>query len=102
VLFIVLGFSANVNFLRGSSLALLPCAEKPFPPVGVVHSHGNKKYNITWLYGDAVSIETTQRRDGTMINECGAFGGIKIGKQTEVFGVNLPQCHFDHNKFYMT
>jgi hypothetical protein len=27
----------------------------------------------------------------------GEIGGM-IGKKTEVFGENLPQCHFVHNK----
>jgi hypothetical protein len=29
-------------------------------------------------------------------DECGAVGGMKIGRETEVHGGNLPQCHFAH------
>jgi hypothetical protein len=35
-------------------------------------------------------------------DECAAVGGMRIGKETEVPGVNLPQCHFAHNKSHMT
>jgi hypothetical protein len=34
--------------------------------------------------------------------DCGAIGGIKIGRGTEVLGKNLPQCHFVHHKSNMT
>jgi hypothetical protein len=27
-------------------------------------------------------------------DKCGAVGGMRIGRGTEVFGGNLPQCHF--------
>jgi hypothetical protein len=27
---------------------------------------------------------------------------FKLVGETEVLGENLPQCHFAHNKFYMT
>jgi hypothetical protein len=35
-------------------------------------------------------------------NECGAIGGMTIGRETEVLGETLPQCHFVHHKSYMT
>jgi hypothetical protein len=35
-----------------------------------------------------------------MINECGAVGGMRIGKRTH--GGNYPQCHFVHKKFQIT
>jgi hypothetical protein len=37
-----------------------------------------------------------------MIDECGAFGGMKIGRETERLGENLPQGHFVHHKSDMT
>jgi hypothetical protein len=39
-----------------------------------------------------------------MIDEgdCGAIGGMKIGRGTEVLGENLSQRHFVHHKFHTT
>jgi hypothetical protein len=34
-------------------------------------------------------------------DECGAVGGMRIGKETEVIGENVPQCHFVHHKSHM-
>jgi hypothetical protein len=35
-------------------------------------------------------------------SDCGATGGIRIGKETETLGENLPQRHFVHHKSHMT
>jgi hypothetical protein len=32
----------------------------------------------------------------------GEFGGMKIGRGTEVLGENLPQRHFVHHKFHLS
>jgi hypothetical protein len=37
-----------------------------------------------------------------MIDVYGAFGVMRIGRETEVLGGNLPQCHFVHHKSHMT
>jgi hypothetical protein len=40
--------------------------------------------------------------DGGTINECGAVGGIKIGRaNADVWRKIPPQCHFVHHKSYM-
>jgi hypothetical protein len=33
--------------------------------------------------------------------DCGAIGGIKIGRETKVLGVNLPQRHTVHHKSHL-
>jgi hypothetical protein len=35
-------------------------------------------------------------------DEYGAVGGMRIGRDTEILGENLPQCHFVDHKSHMT
>jgi hypothetical protein len=37
-----------------------------------------------------------------MIDDYGAVSGMRIGKETEVLGKNLPLCYFVHYESYMT
>jgi hypothetical protein len=34
--------------------------------------------------------------------DCGEIGGMKIDRETEVLGGNLPQRHYVHHKSHMT
>jgi hypothetical protein len=35
-------------------------------------------------------------------DKCGAVSGMRIGRETEILGENLPQYHFVHYKSHMT
>jgi hypothetical protein len=40
-----------------------------------------------------LSVTRLYRADDRMINEYGAIGGMRTGRETEVLGENLLQCH---------
>jgi hypothetical protein len=35
-------------------------------------------------------------------DDCGAIGGMRIGRETVVLGENLPRCHLIHHKSHRT
>jgi hypothetical protein len=35
-------------------------------------------------------------------DECGAVGGMRIGRETEVLGENVLRWHYVHHKSHMT
>jgi hypothetical protein len=48
-----------------------------------------------------LSVSRLLSIDDRMINEYGAVGGMRIGKETEVLEENLPQYHFFRHRFHM-
>jgi hypothetical protein len=49
-----------------------------------------------------LSVSRPFNIDDRMINVCGAVGGMRSCRGTEVLGENPPQYHFVHHKFHMT
>jgi hypothetical protein len=47
-----------------------------------------------------VSVLSLCSVDDKMINECGACGGVSIGKGTEVLGEIMLLCSFIHHTWY--
>jgi hypothetical protein len=37
-----------------------------------------------------------------MITWCGAVDGMRVDREIEILGENVPQCHFVHHKSHMT
>jgi hypothetical protein len=35
-------------------------------------------------------------------HECGAVGGMRLGRGNKILGENLPQCQFVHHISHMT
>jgi hypothetical protein len=47
-------------------------------------------------------LSTPAVLDNRAINECGAVGGMRLVRETEVLGENLPQCNIAHRESHMT
>jgi hypothetical protein len=83
-----------------------------FPPSSFLDPHSllSKLFPSTlfFLWGGTKSLGTAATSGlvykPQMIDEgdCGAIGGMKIGRGTEVLGENLPQGHSVHHKSHMT
>jgi hypothetical protein len=59
------------------------------------------KLGVLVCYVTTLSVSRLYRINGRMIKKYGAFGGLGIGRGTEVFGENLPHCHFVHHKSHV-
>jgi hypothetical protein len=57
-------------------------------------------FQISYL--PTLSVPTQSSGDDRTANECGAFGGMRIGSGTEVLIENQPQHNFEHKKSHMT
>jgi hypothetical protein len=52
--------------------------------------------------GTAANISLLCKAQIINDGDCGANGGMRIGRGTEVLGANLLQCHFVRHKSHMT
>jgi hypothetical protein len=68
---------------------------------GFLHEALGDKLQFASVFSQADYLMTLSVHD-QMINECGALGGIRIGRETEVLERRPPQCHFTHHKSHMT
>jgi hypothetical protein len=62
-----------------------------------LNSGGWSPFGSTRHCGHQLTIVPASRDYGD-----GEFGGMMIGRETEVLGENMPQCHFIHHKSDMT
>jgi hypothetical protein len=56
---------------------------------------------LSWLFNDAVTVDILAS-DDKMIYACGAAGGVKFGRKSDVLEENSPQLQFVHYESHMT
>jgi hypothetical protein len=59
-------------------------------------------YLFSWLFNDAVSIETINRRMMERLMNVEQLVEWELARETQVFGENPTQCHFIRHKSHVT